>query len=92
MEKILLRNSLKAAGARGHTVGVHFRHNAFNPDVLGASFELAETVQKRTFRNLFADALDFYKLFPAESYVIFVNRFEIDLAVGNFSGGIDYVF
>ena len=65
MEQILLCDSSDTDCAFGQTVGIHLRHDAFNPHINGECVNLAEAVEECALRNLFAHALDFYQLISA---------------------------
>ena len=92
MKQILLSYALAALCTGRKAVRVHLRHNALYPHVLGERLVFSESVQKRTFGNLFAHALYFLQLLPAEFYGRSGNLVKVDFTRRDLICGVNYVF
>ena len=92
MKQILLSYALAALCTGRKTVRVHLRHYALYPHVLGERLVFSESVQKRTFGNLFAHALYFLQLLPAEFYGRIGYLVKVDFTRRNLICGVNYVF
>ena len=92
MKQILLSYALAALCTGRKTVRVHLRHYALYPHVLGERLVFFESVQKRTFGNLFAHALYFLQLLSAEFYGRSGNLVKVDFTRRNLICGVNYVF